>query len=217
MFLKLNNANVALALLNKEGRYYSSYDNYVSVNCIESDVRNKAKKYTPYYLRAKREYEEFKKRHQRIFAKEEELQDSDCSIRLSWILCGISRVEALEKHMARYQDIYQQLKRLGNTVAQYADYAPENIQKTVERAVRSARVAAANRQSARQESQEKRRKALLRELDTAQGYVFLIKQLRIENDNGICTVSGLRDAIKASNEFTPFNQTLINKAITLTR
>jgi len=220
LFLQLQSAMHALADLDRErAPSFESLYNEAAYRCV--NISKRANKYAKRYEFAARAYEEFKKMHAKILLKGEMISDPDCTPKLSWILFNIDREKAFARHQKRYKDIYQRLSELSQEVQKYVLYSPERKLDTItEESYRQKQYCqswAENQIEARDKAHHKKRSVLLANLSVARYFLYLIRDLRIETNGNICTISGEKDLLRGSKGFTKFNQTLINKSITLSR
>lgn len=187
---------------------------------VEIDLYDKHKKLGPKYIKAKQQLEEFKKANYLILCKGEELQDSDCPMRLSWILFGGSREEALKQHMSKYKNIYDRLKSLQKQVYELEPYSDSNINETISRAKwaaeESAKYANAKNREKWEADRNNRIQKELAILSDVRAFGFIVKQLSINTYQSTSNVSCQRQSIHG---YAPeqVKETLINQKIQIIR
>lgn len=169
---------------------------------------------TALYNKAAREYEEFKERHHKIFARGEELKDSENTM-LSDIF--ISRYKRCQQHYKRYKYVYDKLENLRSAMCEYRLYSPESRNSMIERSKEDCVESVMRKYKKVEEERRKRLSELGSWMYKFRSYTMLIRDLRIDVDGAVTNISGKKDDLQFPKGFEAFKYTFINKAITLTR
>lgn len=197
-------------------------DGYERAKLAEDKIRAEAPKYVRRYNIILREYKAFERKYSKILERGKDLEDWDYRPSLWEIIADISREEACTRHMAKYKDVYDMQYKLLSELAECRPYIFEHLQDTIAEARRKAMAAAdrafEDRLRCWNEEHKQRLASLEPMLKRMQGYMYLIRNLCIETEGGVSTVSGLKiDPYKAGNNFGIFREAFVNQAITLSR
>lgn len=202
----------------RQEKFYSS--DYVNSGQITATYQEQHRQLAPRYDYAVKRLAEIKKQHRKVLARTKELEDSDFSIPLSWIIFGITRYDALEKHKKKHAHIYNEMERLWDIIKKSEPYSSENIQQTIKEAIKSAESKKKYENEIKrrdwERKQEKKRseqQAILREL---LGYTHIIKDFTITTEGTVCKIKGILVSVY-DGATENLNQTLFNKSISITR
>ena len=187
----------------------------------EIEARKLAKKNTPKYLEAKRQYDAYCQKHSEIFRREEGLRAGTIYNFYYSAILKLTHREQADRFKAKYADIYQEKDRLWHEVCRYEVYSPQNVARTIEAAKQDAKNAQyyKNRRAQEQWDEAHRIKCKAVERDFAQtrGFCYLIQNLKIEVQGNMYTIRCERAGFAASPRFERFCQTFINKELSISR
>lgn len=220
LFSRLCSAIYALVSLNQETPPDCQLD-YRKARQVGNDILKKAPEYARYYQAAVQELEKFKRTYRKILDKSDELADLECATKLSWILLGINRRDVFERHLQRHKAVFDRFSELQQNVLKYAPYSPQNINTTIDKIVKKElniqQSLADNLLVKWQKEQDKKRADIKSRLAPARGFTFIGQYVNIEMDGGISRIWGTKDSIFDPTGFVAFQQTIINKTITINR
>lgn len=183
----------------------------------EKELIQNAEKYDCYFVAAKQRLDAFKRQYSRVLEKGAELCDMDYPIKLSWILLGIDRAEALSRHQERYKYVYDQLNAYETEVAKWAPYAKiylsNRIKRDKEKLKQQLEYKKESERIAWEEARSERLKKIFSKIKVYGG-PFLLKNLKIRVDQNICTVSCSQlNMYWPSDGWHYYRKTLINQPI----
>ncbi len=206
-----------LQRINQETFWQSTY---VDPKPIKDEYQRQHKLLAPRYEQAVKRLNEIKTQYRKVFERTEELEDYDFSYPLSWIILGIDRLEALNKHKKKYAYVYDEVKRLNDEIIKLKPYSSEYIQDTIRHAIereesKKKNEALKNKHQWEQNQSKKRHEhqEVLKEL---RGGHCLVEGLTATTNGNACEITGTKILVYSAQR-ERFKQTLINKTIQIIR
>ncbi len=205
-------------LLNNQMKQVFDVD--AAVREKEQEIRQKAVGADKCYNEALERYEEFRRKHWKVFDEKEQLEDRYAPNRLSWIIFGRTREEVLKQHMKKYSEIFKKSQQLYQEIKLYEPYIRLNLKQTIMKETESVRAKLENNiYKQRQlwfESRDNKLRALRQQAAPYSQFMYFVTDLHVDMDSDRCIISCRREYFGNLNGGNIFKQTLINKQIQIT-
>ncbi len=186
----------------------------------QAELRSLAEAYDHNYVAALQKWELFKEKNKRILEKGERLQDSGGT--LLDALLGRSDVEAEKRFFAKHKRVYDKLKLLYDEVCHWAPYSKARLEQRIEEETKILTQQLEAKQRVQRAEWDKRHsekiKALDQKLKIADGYSYVVRDLKVTIDGAKVDIKGYRAPIKYDNiVFKSFSFTKINESLQMVR
>lgn len=213
----------SICSIHKE-RHYSLSHPASSTATTREQLKKEYAPLTKQYTTALEKLNAFKKRNFNVLSKGELIQDDEYPMPFSSIFTGETREQLFQKHQNKHRAIYEQLRSLTADVLRLQQYAPENVQHTIDIQIHNQQ---ARIESAERNSQEKWEKDKRERLDKQHkiltpfksGYVYVIQNLKININVPVYEISCTRRTMNniLKDDTQNFAHILINPSLQIQR